>query len=80
MLFDSLPKELGVQPASYQRKHCLTTAVKALSSLPPSLFLLLSLSLPHFCIFLFWCLVALCLVFDTKQGAVPGAQTQYLVN
>lgn len=58
---------------SYQRKHCLTTAVKALSSLPPSLFLLLSFFLPHFYIFLFWCLVALCSAFDTKQRGCPQA-------
>lgn len=45
--------------------------------LPPSLFLLLSFFLPHFYIFLFWCLVALFSVFDTKQrGLSSGATVQ----
>lgn len=68
---------------SYQRKHCLTTAVKALSSLPLSL----SFSLPHFCIFLFWCLVALSSVWSLIQNKrlssgrrAPDTHTQYLVN
>lgn len=52
--------------------------------LPPSLSLLLSpLSLPHFCIFLFWCLVALRSAFDTKRGAVlglHGSDARYLAS
>lgn len=69
--------------ASYQRKHCLTTAVKALSSLPPSF----SSSHFFFLIFTFSCFGVWWLSaqpFDTKHmGAVlrrHSADKQYLVS
>lgn len=85
--FDSLSEELGVQPVSYQRKHCLTTAVKAFSSpslsLPLSPPLIFSSSFLHFPVLVFGS-SQLSSVSNTKREAVLGApgprHTQYLVD